>query len=106
MEPTVREGAARALPRRRSSLPRPPTRAPVTRRVRRSGSDEVKRVVEEAHDEAIRLLTENRGRLDGLAEALLRAETLDQPQAYAAAGLTQPAEDEAAPVEAALPVAT
>ena len=63
-------------------------------------------MVEEAHDEAIRLLTENRGRLDGLAEALLRDETLDQPQAYAAAGLAPPPEDEAAPVEAAAPVAT
>ena len=68
--------------------------------------DEVKRVVEEAHDEAIRLLTENRSRLDGIAEALLREETLDQPQAYAAAGLAPPPEDEAAPVEAAMPVAT
>jgi hypothetical protein len=37
---------------------------------------------------------------------LLREETLDQPQAYAAAGLAPPPEDEAAPVEAALAVAT
>jgi cell division protease FtsH len=51
---------------------------------------EVKRIVGEAHAEAIRLLTEHRERLDSLAEALLRAETLDQPQAYAAAGLTAP----------------
>jgi hypothetical protein len=58
--------------------------------------DEVKRVVGKARDEATRLLTENRGRRD---------ETLDQPQAYAAAGLARP-EDEDAPVEAAAPVAT
>ena len=62
-------------------------------------------MVEEAHDEAIRP-HENRSRLDGIAEALLRDETLDQPQAYAAAGLAPPPEDEAAPVEAAAPVAT
>ena len=49
---------------------------------------------------------ENPSRLDGLAEALLRDETLDQPQAYAAAGLTRPPEDEAMAVEAAAPVAT
>ena len=104
---TVREGAARPLPPRRSSLPRPLMLATVTRpKPGRSGSDEVKRVVEEAHDEAIRLLTENRGRLDGIAEALLRDETLDQPRAYAAAGLAPPPEDEAAPVEAAAPVST
>jgi hypothetical protein len=51
---------------------------------------EVKRIVGEAHDEAIRLPTEHRERLDSLAEALLRAETLDQPEAYAAAGLAAP----------------
>ena len=51
---------------------------------------EVKRIVGEAHDQAIRLLTEHRERLDSLAEALLRAETLDQPEAYAAAGLAAP----------------
>ena len=66
----------------------------VSERTRQRVDDEVKRVVEEAHDEAIRLLTENRRRLDGIAEALLRAETLDQPQAYAAAGLAPPPEDE------------
>jgi cell division protease FtsH len=77
----------------------------VSERTRQRVDDEVKRVVEEAHDEAIRLLTENRSRLDGIAEALLRAETLDQPQAYAAAGLAPPLED-AAPVGAATPVAT
>ena len=103
---TVREGAARRLPPRRSSLPRPLMLATVTRpKPGRSGSDEVKRVVEEAHDEAIRLLTENRGRLDGIAEALLREETLGQP-----AGIrrrrARSARDEAAPVEAAAPVAT
>jgi cell division protease FtsH len=80
--------------------------AQVSERTRQRIDDEVKRVVEEAHGEAIRLLTENRSRLDGIAEALLRAETLDQPQAYAAAGLAPPADDEAAPVEPETPVAS
>jgi cell division protease FtsH len=78
----------------------------VSERTRQRIDDEVKRVVEEAHAEAIRLLTENRSRLDGIAEALLREETLDQPQAYAAAGLASPPEDEAAPVHAAIRIAT
>ena len=52
--------------------------------------------MDEAHDDAIRLLSENRGRLNSLAEALVRAETLDQPQAHAAAGLTTPTGDTAA----------
>jgi cell division protease FtsH len=51
---------------------------------------EVKRIVGEAHDEAIRLLSEQRERLDSLTEALVQAETLDQPAAYAAAGVTAP----------------
>jgi cell division protease FtsH len=36
----------------------------------------------------VALLEENRSRLDSLAQALLEHETLDQPDAYAAAGLT------------------
>jgi cell division protease FtsH len=59
-------------------------------RTRQRIDAEVKRIVGEAHTEAIRLLTEHRDRLDSLAEALMRAETLDQPEAYAAAGLTAP----------------
>lgn len=56
---------------------------------------EVKRIVGEAHDVAIRLMTEHRERLDSLAEALAWAETLDQPEAYAAAGLAAPAAETA-----------
>ena len=60
----------------------------VSEHTRQRVDAEVKRIVGEAHDEAIGLLTEHRDRLDSLAEALVREETLDQPQAYAAAGLT------------------
>jgi cell division protease FtsH len=55
---------------------------------------EVRRIVTEAHDEVVELLKENRGRLDALAQALLEHETLDEDDAYAAAGLHAPhAED-------------
>jgi cell division protease FtsH len=63
---------------------------PTRRRTRQRIDAEVKRIVGDAHDEAIRILTEQRERLDSLAEALLREETLDQPEAYAAAGLAAP----------------
>jgi cell division protease FtsH len=49
--------------------------------------DEVRRLVAAAHDEVATLLRENRDKLDSLAAALLEHETLDQPDAYAAAGL-------------------
>src|ERR671910_439573 len=52
--------------------------------------DEVRRIVAEAHDEVVTLLTENRARLDALASALLERETLDEDDAYAAAGVTRP----------------
>ena len=49
--------------------------------------DEVHRIVEEAHADATELLTAHRDQLDALAHALLAAETLDAPDAYAAASL-------------------
>jgi cell division protease FtsH len=52
--------------------------------------DEVRRIVADAHDEVVTLLTENRARLDTLANALLEHETLDEDDAYAAAGVTRP----------------
>jgi cell division protease FtsH len=48
---------------------------------------EARRIVDESLDEVRELLRENRDKLDALAEALLERETLDQPDAYAAAGL-------------------
>ncbi len=47
--------------------------------------EEVHRIVEDAHAEVTQLLTEHREQLDNLAHALLQAETLDAPAAYAAA---------------------
>ena len=49
--------------------------------------DEVRRIVDEAHDEIVELLEENRNKLDSLVAALLEHETLDEDDAYAAAGV-------------------
>jgi cell division protease FtsH len=49
--------------------------------------DEVRRIVDEAHREVLELLRENRGKLNSLATALLEHETLDEEDAYAAAGV-------------------
>jgi cell division protease FtsH len=52
---------------------------------------EVRRIVEEEQEATRRLLTEHRERLDALAQALLERETLDQTDAYAAAGFPRDA---------------
>jgi cell division protease FtsH len=49
--------------------------------------EEVHRLIDDAHAEVAQLLAEHRDALDGLAHALLKAETLDAPDAYAAAGV-------------------
>ena len=49
--------------------------------------EEVRRIVEGAEQDVIKLLERERGRLDALAHALLERETLDQPEAYEVAGV-------------------
>jgi cell division protease FtsH len=49
--------------------------------------DEVRRIVDESHQQVVALLEQNRGKLDSLATALLEHETLDEEDAYAAAGV-------------------
>jgi cell division protease FtsH len=49
--------------------------------------EEVHRIVDDAHTEVSQLLSEHREQLDSLTHALLEAETLDAPDAYAAAGV-------------------
>jgi cell division protease FtsH len=51
--------------------------------------EEVKRIVESAHREVTELLTDHRSNLDSLVSGLLEHETLDEPDAYDAAGLTR-----------------
>jgi len=60
---------------------------PVSPELRGLVDEEVKRLIDEAHARVTRLLTENRHRMDSLAAALLERETVDQDQAYEAAGL-------------------
>jgi cell division protease FtsH len=54
--------------------------------------EEVRRIVEECHQQGIRLLTENRDRLDRLADAVLKKETLDEDEIYSATGLPRRAD--------------
>ncbi len=49
--------------------------------------EEVRRIVDGAHREVLTLLREHRAQLDALVAALLEKETLDQPDAYAAASI-------------------
>jgi cell division protease FtsH len=51
---------------------------------------EVERLVEELHTDTTELLTSHRAQLESLTQALLVAETLDAPAAYAAAGVPLP----------------
>jgi len=64
-----------------------PGAADVSQETQRLIDEEVRRLVAAAHDEVVTLLEDNRSRLDSLAHALLEHETLDQADAYAAAGL-------------------
>ncbi|MFJ1642675.1 ATP-dependent zinc metalloprotease FtsH [Streptomyces sp. NPDC088256] len=50
---------------------------------------EMRRIVDECYEVACRLLRENRDRLDSLSAALLANETLDEAEAYRAAGITR-----------------
>ncbi|WP_435886699.1 ATP-dependent zinc metalloprotease FtsH [Streptomyces erythrochromogenes] len=54
---------------------------------------EMRRIVDECYVEACRLLREHRPKLDALAQALLANETLDEPAAYAAAGIHRSVKD-------------
>jgi cell division protease FtsH len=63
--------------------------------------EEVRRIVEESHKEVMALLEENRDKLDSLAKALLEHETLDEEDAYAAAGVERPPASSVEPYAAA-----
>jgi cell division protease FtsH len=66
-----------------------PGAEPVSEATQELVDAEVRRIVDEERDATERLLATNRERLDALAEALLKCETLDEPAAYAAAGLSR-----------------
>jgi len=53
--------------------------------------EEVRRITDECYTEARRLLRENRDKLDAIVVQLLAHESLNEPEIYAAAGITRPA---------------
>jgi cell division protease FtsH len=73
---------------------RGPSFPEVSPRTQQLVDDESRRIVDDADKEVLALLREHRDKLDSLAEALLEHETLDEEEAYAAAGV-----DPAASVE-------
>ncbi|HEV2057715.1 MAG TPA: ATP-dependent zinc metalloprotease FtsH [Solirubrobacteraceae bacterium] len=66
---------------------------------------EVRRIVEGCYDRARRMLAENRDRLESLTQALLEKETLDEDDAYRAAGFERDSAPGDANEPAALPEA-
>jgi cell division protease FtsH len=79
-------GPVAVLPRDGSG-PFLPGVAEVSQETQKLVDDEVRRIVESSHKEVVALLEENREKLDSLAAALLEHETLDEDDAYAAAGV-------------------
>ena len=68
-----------------------PGAAPVSEATQRLIDSEVRRIIDEAHDEVRGLLDRERDKLDALAAALLSEETLDEADAYRAAGIDRAA---------------
>jgi cell division protease FtsH len=64
-----------------------PGAEPVSQATQELIDGEVRRIVDEEMDATAELLAGNRDKLDALAEALLERETLDEADAYAAAGI-------------------
>ncbi|MDX6401990.1 MAG: cell division protease FtsH [Gaiellaceae bacterium] len=84
MSPAI--GPIAVIPRDGSG-PLLPGAAEVSASTQQRVDDEVRRIVEESHKQVLALLKKNRGKLDSLATALLEHETLDEEDAYAAAGV-------------------
>jgi cell division protease FtsH len=66
----------------------------VSQETQRTVDQEVHRIVDEAHRAVTQLLIDNRDKLESLTERLLEKETLDQDEAYEAAGVPLPAPGE------------
>ena len=62
-------------------------------RTRELIDEEVKQITDECYERALQTLSEHREQLDNLAGALLARETLDEPDAYQAAGISAPVHD-------------
>jgi cell division protease FtsH len=78
-----------------------PGAAETSESTQRLVDEEVRRIVETAHKEVSELIRNHRSNLDSLVDGLLEHETLDEADAYAAAGLSRnaaPAHQEQPPV--------
>jgi cell division protease FtsH len=84
MSPAI--GPIAVIPRDGSG-PLLPGAAEVSSATQQRVDDEVRRIVDESHQQVLALLKQNRSKLDSLATALLEHETLDEEDAYAAAGV-------------------
>ena len=60
---------------------------PFSEETARAIDEEVSRIIDESHEEALRLLTKFRGELEALAQALLGRETLDEQEILEVTGL-------------------
>ncbi len=85
-----RVGRLSALPNNGQQQPYGLAAAPATLDV---VDHEMRRIVDECYESACDQLRENRGRLDALATALLANETLEEAEAYRAAGITRMTKD-------------
>jgi cell division protease FtsH len=74
-----------------------PGGAEVSERTQQLIDEEMRRIVDESHDQVVELLRNSRGKLDALAEALLEHETLDEEDAYAAAGVERSPDEASGP---------
>ena len=90
MSPAIGPVAVVPARRRRALLPAPPRSRPTRSgsSTRRCGASSTSRT-----SRSLTLLRENRAKLDSLAKALLEHETLDEDDAYAAAGVPRTAAD-------------
>jgi cell division protease FtsH len=64
-----------------------PSEKPYSEETARAVDEEVRRIIDESHKEARRLLTKHRKELDALAQALLEHETLDEEEILEVTGL-------------------
>ncbi len=78
-----------------------PGASEVSPRTQQLIDDEVRRIVDECHAKVVALLEANRDKLDSLAQALLEHETLDEDDAYDAAGVSRPEGPAVTPAAAA-----
>jgi cell division protease FtsH len=94
---------AMAVTEGRDGGPLLPGAVPASPATQQLVDEEARRIIDTSEREVIELLERERDRLESLARTLLERETLDQPDAYAAAGVTPRSVDEPTAQAGALP---